>query len=360
MLADSARIQEEDAAVAARRRPAGRPRRACTPARTPSAPSSQCVVVPYETPLAIAAGVRLRFLDAGHILGSAMARIDRSRGRRDVSRITFTGDLGRRGLPFLREPSAVPSADLLICESTYGGRVHEAWTSMAAQMGEVVRRTLARGGKVLVPAFSLGRTQIVVHYLAALDARWPAAAAAALRGQSAGRRHRGGVRSLCRLHSSGADDAGLPPVTYVRTAEESKDLSRKSGAVHRGRLRRHVRRRPDHAYLRQHIDDPRTTIVLVSYQAPDTLGRQAAGEAADGALPRPELEQVGRGDRANGFSGHADKTTSWRSRRFGRRDAAGAVGPWRAGAVCGPGATLRERGFADVEAPHLEETAEVA
>jgi len=71
--------------------------------------------------------------------------------------LTFTGDLGRRGLPFLREPAPVPEADLLICESTYGGRTHTPLERLVGQLAEVVTRTVERGGKVLVPAFSLGR-----------------------------------------------------------------------------------------------------------------------------------------------------------------------------------------------------------
>ena len=79
--------------------------------------------------------------------------------------ITCTGDLGRQGLPFLRNPSPVPPADLLISESTYGGREHDSFARTTELLAEIVRRTADRGGKVLIPAFSLGRTQVVVHYL---------------------------------------------------------------------------------------------------------------------------------------------------------------------------------------------------
>ena len=121
MLGDSARIHEEDAVVASVvHGPTDRP--PALYSRSDAARvTSQCVAVPYESPRDIAPDVRLRFVDAGHILGSAMAELTIARPV-GVSRITFTGDLGRRGLPFLREPSAVPTADLLICESTYGGR----------------------------------------------------------------------------------------------------------------------------------------------------------------------------------------------------------------------------------------------
>src|SRR5262249_22236428 len=80
-------------------------------------------------------------------------------------RLVFTGDLGRRGLPYLPDPSALPPADLILSESTYGGRLHDDVEGMARKMGEVGRGAVGRGGKGLIPAFSLGRTQAVVHYL---------------------------------------------------------------------------------------------------------------------------------------------------------------------------------------------------
>src|SRR5262249_19695895 len=134
----------------------------------------QCVTVPYDETREIAPGVDLRFVEAGHILGSAMVALHVRAGGRD-DRVTFTGDLGRRGLPLLRDPAPVPEADLLICECTYGGRVHESLGRMTEELIEVVKRTAARGGRVLVPAFSLGRTQVVVSCLrdAVRDGRLP-------------------------------------------------------------------------------------------------------------------------------------------------------------------------------------------
>src|SRR5436309_6726154 len=80
-------------------------------------------------------------------------------------RLTFTGDLGRPGLPILRDPAPVPPADLLISESTYGGRTHPPVEELTGQLGDIVQRTSQRGGKVLIPAFALGRTQAVLYCL---------------------------------------------------------------------------------------------------------------------------------------------------------------------------------------------------
>ena len=359
MLGDSARVHEDEAVTAG---VVHGPGDASSPLYTRSDAqrvTSQCVVVPYETPRDLAPDVRLRFVDAGHILGSAMAELTVARPS-GVRRILFTGDLGRRGLPFLAEPSAVPSADLLICESTYGGRVHENMDQMAARMSDVVRRTLARGGKVLVPAFSLGRTQIVVHYLR----RWM----------------RDGVLPSLPLYVDSplaadisevydrygdcfaADDGpGMPPVTYIRTADDSKELSRSpepcivvasGGMCDGGRIT---------TYLRQYIDDPRATIVLVSYQAPHSLGQRLLEKGPTVRFHGRVWNKWAEVVEMKGFSGHADRndflallgSSVGQTRQVrlvhGEPDQAAALAK-----------SLRERGFTDVEAPHLEDTAEVA
>ena len=120
--------------------------------------------MPYDTPFSVGPALEATFVDAGHLLGSAMVhlRIDGPGGER---RLTFTGDLGRPGLPILRDPAPVPPADLLISESTYGGHTHEPVEETAERLGEVVRQTAERGGKVLIPAFSVGRTQTIVYFL---------------------------------------------------------------------------------------------------------------------------------------------------------------------------------------------------
>src|SRR5262249_11080181 len=165
MLADSARIQEEDALVARlTSRPESPPHGPVYTRQHAVQTIHQCIPVNYGTPTALNDAMQLSFLDAGPLLGSAICVLDvADEGR--TWRIVFTGDLGRRGIPFLREPTPVPAGDLLISESTYGGRRHDTLEGMAAKMADAVSRTLARGGKVFIPAFSLGRTQIVTHFL---------------------------------------------------------------------------------------------------------------------------------------------------------------------------------------------------
>jgi metallo-beta-lactamase family protein len=319
----------------------------------------QCVAVPYETPHEIAAGIQLRFLDAGHILGSAMAELTITQSGK-VSRIMFTGDLGRRGLPFLREPSDVPSADLLICESTYGGRFHEGMEQTAVKMSEVVRRTLARGGKVLIPAFSLGRTQIVVHYLRCwmrdgLLPRTPIYVDSPLAAD---------IAEVYERYSDvvlTAEGPGTPDITYVRTAEDSKALSESSdpcivvasgGMCDGGRIL---------TYLRQYIDDPRATIVLVSYQATHSLGHKLLEKGPTVRFHGHVWNKWAEVVELKGFSGHADQkdfmallgASAGKTRQVrlvhGEPEQAAALAK-----------SLREHGFTDVKAPHLKDTAEVA
>jgi metallo-beta-lactamase family protein len=318
-----------------------------------------CIAVPYEAPQEIAAGVQLRFLDAGHILGSAMAELTINQSGK-TSRILFTGDLGRCGLPYLREPSAVPSADLLICESTYGGRFHEGMEQTAVKMGEVVRRTLARGGKVLIPAFSLGRTQIVVHYLRCwmrdgLLPQTPIYVDSPLAAD---------IAEVYDRYSDVIEQAegpGTPEITYVRTAEDSKALSESSdscivvasgGMCDGGRIL---------TYLRQYIDDPRATIVLVSYQATHSLGAKLLEKGPTVRFHGHVWNKWAEVVELKGFSGHADQNDfmALLGASVGQTRQVRLVHgePEQAAALA---KSLREHGFTDVKAAHLKEIAEVA
>jgi metallo-beta-lactamase family protein len=359
MLADSARIHEEDAVTAAVVHGTS-PEQAATFTRGDADRTvARCIAVPYGQPFSPAPACEARFLDAGHILGSAITALTFARGGH-TCRVTFTGDLGRRGMPFVREPSAVPAADLIICESTYGGRVHDTRQAIAAKVGDVVRATAARGGRVLIPAFSLGRTQIVLHYLR----RWmregvvpalPVVVDSPLAVEIAGVYERHRELLAC------PDDGTGPPVHYVGSALEHKELAAQTGPgvviasggmCDGGRVM---------AHLRHHLDDPRSSVMLVSYQAPRTVGAQLLEL-------RPTVRFHGRSwnkwadvVQINGFSGHADHNDFLAL----MGPAAGDTGrvrlvhgePPQAEALA---RALREHGFADVAVPERLETAPAA
>jgi metallo-beta-lactamase family protein len=360
MLADSGRIHEDDAAIAGLIHPRGGDETRPLYTREDALRAVDlCIPVPYDTDLAIREDMQLRFVDAGHILGSAISVLTFAHAGR-TSRLTFTGDLGRRGLPFLHQPPPVPAADLIICESTYGGRRHDTLDVMAAKMSKVVRTTLGRGGKVLIPAFSLGRTQIVLHF----QQRWmrdsilprlpiyvdsPLAAEIATVYQ----RYHDAFEHL--------PAAGLPSVHYFRSPEEAREVSMgaepcvivaSGGMCEGGRIMQH---------LRLHLDDPRCSIVLVSYQAPQSLGAQLL-------QLRPTVRFHGRSWNKwaevvsiNGFSGHADHDDFLALlgpalRETGKIRLVHGEPPQAEALAAG----LRQLGFADVAVAHREEHVRVA
>jgi metallo-beta-lactamase family protein len=310
MLADSARIQEEEAFVQAVIEPAGvpelpRPSRRQDVQRT----LQQCVTVPYDQPYQLGGDIQLRLVNAGHILGSATIALTMNGPGRERT-LTFTGDLGRLEAPLLPDPSPIPPGDLVLCESTYGGRVLDSLASAAEKLAVIVRTTVEREGKVLIPAFSLGRTQVVVDCLAEgmqrgdiphvpLFVDSPLAA---------------GISAVYRRHPeclkpdyAARLKLSTSAVHYLHSAEESQALTTRrqpciivapGGMCEGGRIVRH---------LKHHLDDPRCSVVLVSYQAPHSLGRRLL-------QPGPRIRIHGRffnrwADfiELPGFSGHPDQ-----------------------------------------------------
>lgn len=269
----------------------------------------QCVAVPYRQPTEITGGFRLHFSDAGHILGSAVTSMTIPCQHRDRS-LTFTGDIGRRGLPYLPEPAPLPAADLIISECTYGGGIHPTLEQIAKTMTSVIRRTIARGGKVLIPAFSLGRTQLITYYLQVWmrEGRIPEVpifidSPLAVDLAEVHRRYAGHLigEAACLLREP------VEMVHYASTYDESQELAGRrgpciviaaSGMCEGGRILRH---------LKENIDDPRASILLVSYQAPGTIGNRLLE-------PKRTLRFHGRDwnfwaevVNVQGLSGHADQ-----------------------------------------------------
>ncbi len=356
MLADSAKIQEEDAAHLNKRRERGEPpveplytlrevRKTMQLARS----------VSYDLPFDAETGVVARFVDAGHLLGSAMVHLE-IHGRS----ITFTGDLGRRDMPILRDPAPIPPADLIISESTYGGRNHPGIDMLADELGEVVRRTIERGGRVLIPAFSLGRTQTVIYFLHHLIHHGsiprlpiyvdsPLAAAAT---------------EVFRLHPECFDEEttkllygdhelfGEELVRYTRSVVESKAINEirepciiiaASGMCESGRILHH---------LKQNVEDPRNTVLIIGYQAPETLGRRIVEKRPQIRIFDRQYQLKAEVVVKNGLSGHAgrdDLLTMLTPLADGKRKVRLVHGePDQAEALM---VTLRERGFNDVAYP---------
>jgi metallo-beta-lactamase family protein len=322
MLGDAAKIQEEDAAYLNRRREKGEPKvQPLYDGRDVYRTLLQIKAVDYNAPKEVARGLEATFVEAGHLLGSAMIAlaIDAPGGAASgapggARRLTFTGDLGRPGLPILRDPAPVPPCDLLLSESTYGGHTHEPVDETAERLGEVVRQTAARGGKLLIPAFSVGRTQTVVYFLHQLmragalpDLPIYVDSPMAVRATEVFRAHPECFdEPTRRLLEADPDLFGERRITYVDKVHDSIALNDRpepsviisaSGMCEAGRILHH---------LKHHIEDPRSTILIVGYQAEHTLGRRLVER-------RPEVRILGRTFAVkaevvvlNGLSSHAD------------------------------------------------------
>jgi metallo-beta-lactamase family protein len=368
MLGDAAKIQEEDAAYLNRKRPRGEPRvEPLYDGRDVYRTLLRLRAAPYGRPFEVVPGIEAMFSDAGHLLGSAMIslRIDGPGGER---RLTFTGDLGRPGLPILRDPSPVPPGDLLISESTYGGHTHEPVEETAERLGEVVRRTTQRGGKVLIPAFSVGRTQTVVYFLHQLHGagRLPDVpvyvdSPMAVRATEVFRSHPECFNDqTLRLLDDDPDLFGEKRIHYIDKVNESIALNDRpepcvivsaSGMCEAGRILHH---------LKHHIEDPRCAVLIVGYQAAETLGRRLVER-------RPEVRILGRTYALkaevvvlNGLSSHADHGSLLRSlgplAATTKRVRLVHGEPERAAALA---EGLRAAGFADVAVPERGESAAV-
>lgn len=317
MLADSAHIQEKDAEFLARRgkesvEPLYSLRHAV---RTIELMTG----VPYRRPFDVVPGVRATFIDAGHILGSASVALDCTEGDA-TRRLVFSGDIGRSGLPIIRDPEAPDGADVVVMESTYGNRSHESVEGARARLASVIRETAARGGRVLIPAFAVGRTQELVYDLHVL-ARAGAIPAIpifidsplAIDTTSVFEMHPDVFDHGEDLVQKVQDLFRFDLVRYTRNVEESKALATMhgpiviiaaSGMVESGRILHH---------LAQGASDQRNTVLIVGFQAEHTLGRRIVERRPVIRVFGEEVPLRAEVVVINGYSAHADRAelSSW-------------------------------------------------
>ncbi len=237
--------------------------------------------VAYHSPQALTENLTYVPYDAGHILGSSFVVLHSANGEGRI-RLLFSGDVGRPGLPIIRDPEPMQPAEYLILESTYGGRLHKNIGHVIDKLENVVNRTAHRGGRIIVPSFAVGRTQqlvLLLHQLAN-EKRIPnipifVDSPLAVNVTDVHRSHPECFDEETRAYlQNGEDPFGFRRLQYVRTAEESKKLNdlhvpfvviSASGMAEQGRILHH---------LRNGIEDPRNTILITGFQAQDTLGRK--------------------------------------------------------------------------------------
>lgn len=313
MLADSAHIQEKDAEFLQRRGKAhAEPLYTIADAtRT----QDQMVGMPYHKWFDVTDGVRAQYVDAGHILGSASVVLEAKEGG-VLRRLVFSGDIGREGLAIIRDPEP-PSggADAIICESTYGNRDHESVDDARENLGRVVRETAARGGRLLIPAFAVGRTQELVYDLHGLlkEGKIPSIpifvdSPLAIDATAVFGMHPETYDQSESLVRHDVELFDFPLVRYTRKVEESKALNTHhgpmiviaaSGMVESGRILHH---------LRNGAADPRNTILIVGFQAEHTLGRRIVERRAQLRVLGDDVELNAQVEILNGYSAHGDRT----------------------------------------------------
>lgn len=311
MLMDAAHIQQKDAEHLERQ---GRP--FVPPLYAPrdvAATMHRMVGAPYHQPLQVARGVTVTFLDAGHILGSSSVVVDcvENGVRR---RVVFSGDIGRKGRAIVRDPEPPQAADVVIMESTYGDREHPPVENERQRLGAIVRAAAQRGGRVLIPAFALGRTQEIIYDLHLLtesgaiptipifiDSPLAVDATSVFelhpecfdRSEDIVRR----ARELFRF--------GL--LRYVRDVEDSKALNSlngpmvviaASGMAESGRILHH---------LLHGASDPRNVIAIVGFQAAHTLGRRIVERQPFIRVFGEEVPLRASVEMLEGYSAHADR-----------------------------------------------------
>jgi metallo-beta-lactamase family protein len=358
MLADAAHIQEKDYEYLARRR-------AAAPESDPLYNLADALAVqdlmlgmPYRRITHLRKHLALEFVEAGHILGSASADLRISEGGHH--RIVYSGDIGRVGLPIVRDPEP-PSGpvDTLIIESTYADRDHDSVRGAEEKLGEAIRRTAARGGKVLLPAFALGRIQEIIYALHEL--------------------HRAGripnipvyvdsplavdTTTVFRMHPEVFDDRerliaqkiplfDFSLVHYVHDVAESKALNQlagpavivaASGMAESGRILHH---------LANGIGDHRNLILFVGFQAEHTLGRRIQSGAESVRILGQEYPRRAEVETIAGYSAHADRgeLRAW-IRRLGGPIRRAFVVHGEAPALGAMATILREEGVRDVVLP---------
>ena len=272
--------------------------------------------IAYGAETEVAQGVHITLLDAGHILGSGMVRmrLERSTGGRDTI-VVFSGDLGRPGTPILRDPTQLDAADFVICESTYGGREHEAADASIETLATVVRETAARKGVLLIPSFAIGRTQEMVWELHRLvDAgRVPQLplfldSPMAKSASDVYRNHPEAYdEETAALLAAKEDPLDYPGQRIVRSVDESEAIERSAppyvviasnGMLTGGRSVGHASRL---------LDDPSATVLFVGYQGEGTLGGHLVRGATSARIDGREMPIRATIRSLDGFSAHSDE-----------------------------------------------------
>lgn len=321
MLMDSAHIQEQDVKFVNKRRKKNgqKPFEPLYTKEDTVQAMRQFIGLPYDRSYQVFDGIEVIFNDAGHLFGSANVVLNiHDKETNEKKRLLFSGDIGRKGIPIINDPTPqTEGADILIMESTYGNRTHPNYEDSEKELEQIVTKTYKRGGSLLIPAFSVGRTQQLVYslhklYLNRDIPNMPIYVDSPLATR---------VTDIFRLHpeiydpeirdfilnGNTPDAFGFETMRYTQTVQDSKELNflkepaviiSASGMMEAGRILHHLRSR---------IGDPSTTILVTGWQAPHTLGRRIVEREKTIKIYGEVFEVNAQVEVMTGFSGHADQ-----------------------------------------------------
>ena len=268
----------------------------------------------YDAPEEILAGITVTLRDAGHILGSASVEL-RAHENGGEKVLVFSGDLGPKGTPILRDPAPVPRADLVLMESTYGGRTHRERAATLAEIGEVLESAWRAGGNVLIPAFAVGRSQELLYWFARYWDEWKLSRWKIFLDSPMAAK----VVEVYDRHESLFDTAArevwrerphpfrLPNLRFTADADQSRAINgHESGAIiiagsgmcNGGRIRHH---------LRQNLGRRQAHVMFVGYQAQGTLGRRLVDRAREVRLFGETIHVHAQIHTVGGLSAHTDQ-----------------------------------------------------
>jgi metallo-beta-lactamase family protein len=316
MLEDSGKIQEEDVRYVNKiNRRLGLPlRKPLYTMKEASKAVKKIRPVSYHQKLSVASDISASLFDAGHILGSAIVVLD-IRVDKNTIRLGYAVDLGRKGLPMLNDPAQLKNLDYLIIESTYGGRFHSPIEEAKTKLKDAINRTISRKGKILIPSFTLERTQEVVYFLNQLlkDKEIPSVpiyvdSPLATDITDAFQCHMDYMdKETCQEIRNGNSPFEFLNLKYIRDQRESKALNDDhrpmiiiagSGMCESGRILHH---------LKNNIEDSRNMVLVVGYMAEDTLGRRIVERVPFVRIYGVEYQLNAEVVIINAFSGHADR-----------------------------------------------------
>ncbi len=313
MLLDSANIQARDAEWLSKKN------RSFTPPLYEDTDVSEImrhfVCMPYGEKFAVVPDVYVTLQDAGHVLGSAMICLEYREDGSD-RRLIFSGDLGRKHMPILNDPWEPDSADTVIMESTYGDRDHEPIEAMDEKLVEIIKTTHARGGKIIVPSFALERAQEILYALKRLELRGAIPdlpvfvdSPLTVNVTEVFRMHTECFDSeIQKLMQSAGDPFRLKKIKYITRVEESMALNSihepcmiisAAGMCEHGRILHH---------LRNNCENARNTILIVGFQAKNTLGRRIVERQRRIKIFGVERALNAEVKVMNGFSAHAGRS----------------------------------------------------